>query len=90
MFASRTSTRMSGSRIDELKERMRGLRIDELKALLAVMIAGLFVLLSIQALELFAIRQSLEQIKHELRPLTSQGSVHTWVGRNSPKKPTTR
>ena len=77
MFASRTSTRMSGSRIDELKERMRGLRIDELKALLAVMIAGLFVLLSVQALELFAIRQSLEQIKHELRPLTSQGSVHT-------------
>jgi hypothetical protein len=55
-------------RIDELKERMRGLRIDELKALLAVMIAGLFVLLSVQALELFALTRSLEQIKHELRP----------------------
>jgi hypothetical protein len=79
---------MNGSRIDELKERMRGLRTDELKALLAVMIAGLFVLLSVQALELFAIRRSLEQIKHELRPLTSQGSVHTWDGRNAPKKPT--
>jgi hypothetical protein len=58
-------------RIDELKERMRGLRIDELKALLAVMIAGLFVLLSLQALELFAIRQSLDQIKHELRPVAT-------------------
>jgi hypothetical protein len=62
-------------RIDDLKERIRGLRIDELKALLAVMIAGLFVLLSMQALELFAIRRSLEQIKHELRPPTTSGRV---------------
>ena len=81
---------MRGLQIDKVKERMRALRIDELKALLAVMIAGLFVLLSVQALELFAIRQSLEQIKHELRPLTSQGSVHTGDARNSPQSLTTR
>jgi hypothetical protein len=48
---------------------MRNLREDEMKALLAVLIAGGFVLLSMVALELVSIRRSLRRIERDDRQL---------------------
>ena len=48
---------------------MRNLREDELKALLATLIAGGFVLLSVVALELVGIRRSLRRIERDERQL---------------------
>ena len=48
---------------------MRSLREDEMKALLAVLIAGGFVLLSVVALELVSIRRSLRRIERDDRQL---------------------
>jgi hypothetical protein len=48
---------------------VRSLREDEMKALLAVLIAGGFVLLSVVALELVSIRRSLRRIERDDRQL---------------------